>query len=66
MIENTRTSICDDCLNEKICKFTEDVQRAELKYEQMRNVHNFPECIVSHLDCSYRQYISKRGTVFLD
>jgi len=29
------TSVCDGCLNWHICKFSDDVKRAEIEYRKM-------------------------------
>ena len=35
-IENESLSVCDGCSNWHICKFSEDVKRAEAEYKQFK------------------------------
>lgn len=54
------TSVCDGCLNWHICKFSEDVKRAEIEYRKMQEGANWLECVETTLGCKYKQYISNR------
>ncbi len=55
-------SVCDGCSNWCICKFSEDVKRAEAEYKRLRENANLPECVESTLKCKYKQYIANRLT----
>ena len=61
-IENESLSVCDGCLNWRICKFSEDVKRAEAEYKQLRENANWPECVETTLGCKYKQCIVDRLT----
>ena len=51
-------SVCDECSNWRICKFSEDVKRAEAEYKQLRETANWPECVEATLGCKYKQYVT--------
>lgn len=59
-ITNESLSVCDGCSNWRICKFSEDVKRAEAEYKQLRENVNCPECVETTLGCKYKQYIVSR------
>ena len=61
-IENESLSVCDGCSNWRICKFSEDVKRAEAEYKQLRENANWPECVETTIGCKYKQYITNRLT----
>ena len=51
-------SICDGCSNWCICKFSEDVKRAEAEYKQIRENVNLPECVETTMRCKYKKYVA--------
>lgn len=51
-------SVCDGCSNWRICKFSEDVKRAETEYKQLRENANWPECVKTTLGCKYKQFVT--------
>lgn len=53
-------SVCDGCSNWRICKFSEDVKRAEAEYKELRKNANWPECVETTLGCKYKQYTVNR------
>ena len=53
-------SVCDGCSNWRICKFSEDVKRAEAEYKQLRENANLPECVETTMRCKYKQYVVNR------
>ena len=55
-IANESLSVCDGCSNWRICKFSEDVKRAEAEYKQLRENADWPECVETTLGCKYKQY----------
>ena len=59
-------SVCDGCSNWRICKFSEDVKRAEAEYKQLRENANWPECVETMLGCKYKQYIVSRLSNYND
>ena len=59
-LSNESLSVCDGCSNWRICKFSEDVKRAEAEYKQLRENANWPECVETTLGCKYKQYIVNR------
>ena len=61
-ITNEPLSVCDGCSNWRICKFSEDVKRAEAEYKQLRENANLPECVETTLGCKYKQYVTNRLT----
>ena len=61
-IANESLSVCDGCSNWRICKFSEDVKRAEAEYKQLRENANLPECVETTLRCKYKQYVVNRLT----
>ena len=61
-ITNESLSVCDGCSNWRICKFSEDVKRAEAEYKQLRENANWPECVEATMRCKYKQYIASRLT----
>ena len=66
-IENESLSVCDGCANWRICKFSEDVKRAEAEYKQLRENANWPECVETTLGCKYKQYVAiNRLTTYND
>ena len=50
--------VCDGCSNWRICKFSEDVKRAEAEYKQLRENANLPECVETTMRCKYKQYVT--------
>ena len=61
-INTNEVSVCDGCSNWRICKFSEDVKRAEAEYKQLRENANWPECVETMLGCKYKQYVTNRLT----
>lgn len=59
-LSNESLSVCDGCSNWHICKFSEDVKRAEAEYKQLRENADWPECVETTLRCKYKQYIVNR------
>ena len=59
-ITNEPLSVCDGCSNWHICKFIEDVKRAEAEYKQLRENADWPECVETTLGCKYKQYATNR------
>ena len=57
-ITNEPLSVCDGCSNWRICKFSEDVKRAEAEYKQLRENANLPECVETTLGCKHKQYVA--------
>ena len=57
---NEPLSVCDGCSNWRICKFSEDVKRAEAEYKQLRENSDWPECVETMLGCKYKQYVANR------
>lgn len=53
-------SVCDGCSNWRICKFSEDVKRAEKQFMLTQERANLPECVEATLSCKYRQYVANR------
>lgn len=65
-LSNESLSVCDGCSNWRICKFSEDVKRAEAEYKQLRENTDWPECVETMLGCKYKQYIVNRLTKYND
>ena len=65
-ITNEPLSVCDGCSNWHICKFIEDVKRAEAEYKQLRENANWPECVETTLGCKYKQYVVNRLSKYND
>ena len=61
-LSNESLSVCDGCSNWRICKFSEDVKRAEAEYKQLRENADWPECVETTLGCKYKQYVVNRVT----
>lgn len=61
-LSNESLSVCDGCSNWRICKFSEDVKRAEAEYKQLRENADWPECVETTLGCKYKQYVANRLT----
>ena len=61
-LANEPLSVCDGCSNWRICKFSEDVKRAEAEYKQLREKANWPECVETTLGCKYKQCVVNRLT----
>ena len=57
-MNTNEVSVCDGCSNYHICKFIEDVKRAEAEYKQLRENANWPECVETTLGCKYKQYVT--------
>ena len=57
-MNTNEVSVCDGCSNWHICKFSEDVKRAEAEYKQLRENANLPECVETTLRCKYKQYVT--------
>ena len=55
-ITNEPLSVCDGCSNWRICKFSEEVKRAEAEYKQLKENADWPECVETTLGCKYKQY----------
>lgn len=60
-LSNESLSVCDGCSNWHICKFSEDVKRAEAEYRQLRENVNLPECVETTMRCKYKQYIVNKS-----
>ena len=56
-ITNESLSVCDGCSNWHICKFSEDVKRAEAEYKQLRENANLPECVETTMKCKYKKFV---------
>ena len=65
-LSNESLSVCDGCSNWRICKFSEDVKRAEAEYKQLRENADWPECVETMLRCKYKQYIASRLNKYND
>ena len=65
-LSNESLSVCDGCSNWHICKFSEDVKRAEAEYKQLRESANWPECVETMLGCKYKQYVVSRLSTYND
>ena len=65
-IENEPLSVCDGCSNWHICKFSEDVKRAEAEYKQLRENANWPECVETTMRYKYKQYVASRLNKYND
>ena len=65
-LSNEPLSVCDGCSNWHICKFSEDVKRAEAEYKQLRENANWPECVETTLGCKYKQYVVNRLSKYND
>ena len=61
-LSNESLSVCDGCSNWHICKFSEDVKRAEAEYKQLRENADWPECVETTLGCKYKQCVVNRLT----
>lgn len=59
-------SVCDGCSNWRICKFSEDVKRAEAEYQQLIESANWPECVETTLRCKYKQYVVNKLSNYND
>ena len=59
-MNTNEVSVCDGCSNWHICKFSEDVKRAEAEYKQLRENADWPECVETTLGCKYKQYVVNR------
>ena len=59
-MNTNEVSVCDGCSNWCICKFSEDVKRAEAEYKQLRENADWPECVETMLGCKYKQYVVNR------
>ena len=57
-MNTNEVSVCDGCSNYHICKFIEDVKRAEAEYKQLRENANWPECVETTLGCKYKQFVT--------
>ena len=57
-MNTNEVSVCDGCSNYHICKFIEDVKRAEAEYKQLRENTDWPECVETTLGCKYKQYVA--------
>ena len=57
-MNTNEVSVCDGCSNWHICKFSEDVKRAEAEYKQLRENTNLPECVETTMRCKYKQFVT--------
>lgn len=57
-LSNESLSVCNGCSSWCICKFSEDVKRAEAEYKQLRESANWPECVETTLGCKYKQFVT--------
>lgn len=65
-LSNELLSVCEGCSNWHICKFSEDVKRAEAEYKQLRENVNLPECVETTMRCKYKQYVVNRLNSYND
>ena len=64
-MNTNEVSVCDGCSNWHICKFSEDVKRAEAEYKQLRENANLPECVETTLGCKHKQYVANQRSAEL-
>lgn len=65
-MNTNEVSVCDGCSNWHICKFSEDVKRAEAEYKQLRENADWPECVETTLGCKYKQYVTNKSSNYND
>lgn len=57
-MNTNEVSVCDGCSNWHICKFSEDVKRAEAEYKQLRENVNLPGYVETTMRCKYKKYVA--------
>lgn len=55
-------SVCSGCENESICKYTNDVAKAEKSFDELKkSIKDYPECLSVKLSCKYKKYSATRA-----
>ena len=54
--------VCSECENEAICKYTEDVVKAEKSFNELKkSIKDYPECLSVKLSCKYKKYVTTKA-----
>ena len=57
--------VCSGCENEAICKYTEDVVKAEKSFNELKkSIKDYPECLSVKLSCKYKKYVTTKADMF--
>lgn len=60
-------SVCSGCENELICKYTDDVAKAEKSFDELKkSIKDYPECLSVKLSCKYKKYSTVRANMCSD
>ena len=59
-LSNVSCNLCGDCRKRDVCKYIEEVRKAELNFSGSVNL---PECLVASLQCKYKDYIYDKATI---
>ena len=60
-------SVCSGCENESICKYTDDVIKAEKSFDELKkSIKDYPECLSVKLSCKYKKYSTVRADMCSD
>ena len=54
-------TVCSQCENTAICKYRDDVLKAEESFKEFKKtIKDYPECLSLKLSCAYKKYISSK------
>lgn len=58
-------SVCSGCENELICKYTDDVAKAEKSFDELKkSIKDYPECLSVKLSCKYKKYVTTKADMW--
>lgn len=54
--------VCSGCENKAICKYTDDVVKAEKSFNELKeSIKDYPECLSVKLSCKYKKYVTTKA-----
>ena len=57
--------VCSGCENEAICKYTEDVVKAEKSFNELKkSIKDYPECLSVKLSCKYKKCVTTKAEMW--
>lgn len=54
-------TVCSQCENTAICKYKDDVLKAEESFKELqKTIKDYPECLSLKLSCAYKKYLTTK------
>lgn len=61
------TNVCSQCENVAICKYRDDVLKAEESFKELKKtIRDYPNCLSLNLSCAYKKYTFAKRDYCLD